>query len=341
MSTMNRSNRFRPVFAAAVALAMAGPAAAQYYPNPYGPYPAWGGGVGGALAGQAQVIQANGQLAINNEQARIEREKYNQEKLNTRKQAFDLAAYEKANTPPAVELAEKTLGRQIRRVLSLANPAEIKRGDTLNTLMPYIQSLSDQGCVGPPTPISPAMLQSVNVKAGSAGGAPGAGLLKDVGKMGWPLVLRGPKQKELDKMLPKAVSEAAAGTLDLTTYNKLVSAVDSIRQDLRKQYHQEKISGSMFLGGQSFLDSLSDSLKVLQRPDAARFFNGSYAAHGHNVPELVNNMMDQGLTFAPATPGEDASYFALHNAFVSYVRSAQSGVAYQAPMPKVGQKGVQ
>jgi hypothetical protein len=338
---MNRAYRFYPVFAAAVALVIAGSVAAQYYPNPYGPYPNYYGGVGGMLAGQAQVIQANGQLAINNEQARIEREKYNQEKLSTRKQAFDLAAYEKANTPPAVELAEKTLGRQIRRVLSLANPAEIKRGDTLNTLLPYIKSLSDQGCIGPPIPISPAILRTVNVKAGSAGGAPGAGLLKDVGKIGWPLVLRGPKQKELDKMLPKACSEAADGTLDLATYNKLVSAVETMRQDLRKQYHQEKISGSMFLGGSSFLDSLSDSLKVLQRPDAARFFNGSYAAHGNNVPELVNNMMDQGLTFAPATPGEDASYFALHNDFVSYVRSAQGNVAYEAPMPKATQKGLQ
>src|SRR5437660_361481 len=104
-----------PLFAAILILITAGHAVAQYYPNPYAPYLPYGG-VGGALAGQAQVIQANGQLAITNEQARIQREKYNQEKLNTRKQAFDQANYEKANTPPPVEEAEKTLGRQIRRV---------------------------------------------------------------------------------------------------------------------------------------------------------------------------------------------------------------------------------
>lgn len=328
---MNRICRMRFLFAAGVTLLAAGPAVAQYYPNPYGPYPPYYGGIGGALAGQAQVIQANGQLAINNEQARIERQKYYQEKLNTKKMAFDEAAYEKANTPPPVEEAEKTLGRQVRRVLSLANPAEIKRGDTLNLLLPYIKALSDQGASGPPTPINPTLLKTINVKVGTAGAAPGAGLLKDAGKLTWPLALRGPRQKEIDKLLPKACSDAAAGTLELPTYTKIASDIESMREDLRKQYHQEKISSSMFLGGQSYLDSLSSSLKVLQRPDAAKFFDGSYVAQGNTVPELVDNLTANGLTFAPATPGQDSSYFALHNAFVSYVRAAQGSLAMQSP----------
>jgi hypothetical protein len=337
-SIMNRPMRNCHVFAAAVALALTGPVSAQY---PYG-YPPYGYGagaaVGNALAGQAQVIQANGQMIMTNEQARIEREKYYQERLVTKKQKFDLAQYERANTPTPTENQEKILGQQLRRVLNTTvNPAEIKRGDTLNLLMPYIKSLSDQGSSGPPTPVDPALLRTVNVKVGTAGAAPGAGLLKDAGKLNWPIQLRGPRQKEIDKLLPKACSQAAQGTLELPTYTKIVSEVESMREELRKKYHKEQISGSMFLGGQSYLDSLSSSLKVLQRPDAGKFFDGSYTAQGSNVPELVNNMISQGLSFAPATPGQDAAYFSLHSAFVSYTRAAQSTVALSpnyGPSPK-------
>lgn len=187
-----------------------------------------------------------------------------------------------------------------------------------------------------PTPINPAMLRTINVKVGTAGAAPGAGLLKNAGKLTWPLVLRGPRQKAIDKLLPTACSQAASGTLELSSYTKIVSELESMREELRKQYHKEKISGSMFLGGQSYIDSLTSSLKVLQRPDAAKFFDGSYTAQGRNVPELIDNMTANGLAFAPATPGNDSSYFALHNAFVSYVRTAQGSLAYQPPSPGGG-----
>ena len=72
-----------------------------YYPNyppGYNPYypPGYTGGV---LQGRAEVIRANGDLSIQYEQARIEREKALQAKLDTKKQAFDQMMYEKANTP--------------------------------------------------------------------------------------------------------------------------------------------------------------------------------------------------------------------------------------------------
>jgi len=43
------------------------------------------------------------------------------------------------------------------------------------------------------------------------------------------------------------------------------------------------------------------------------------------------------LQFAPATAGEEAPYYALHSAFVSYARAAQAGGGFQvtnsAPAP--------
>ncbi len=343
---MNRTFYICPLLAMTLALAGAGPAAAQnpYYPNPYNPYgPTVVTGPGATLAGGAQVIQATGDLWIQGEQARQQRQKYYQDKIATKKMAFDEAAYEKANTPSFTQEQEKVMSLQIRRVMSQANPAEIQRGDTLNMLMPLIKALSDQGMPGPPVPIYPSLLRQINVKSGTAGAAPSLGLLKDGGRLSWPLMLRGQTQQQIDKLLPEAVAAAVAGTLVPAQYTRLVSIVQSMQEDVRKQYHKELINGSTFLSCKAYLDSLESSLRVLQSPDVAMYFNGSLAPHGNCVPELVDNMMAQGLSFGPATPGVDAPYFALHNAFVSYVRAAQGGGGFQSrlgpPPPNYGNKG--
>src|SRR5437899_46454 len=69
------------------------------YPGYY-PRPGYGGfGPGNVLNGQANVISSSGQLYINQEQARVEREKANQAKITTKRKTFDEMMYEKANTP--------------------------------------------------------------------------------------------------------------------------------------------------------------------------------------------------------------------------------------------------
>jgi hypothetical protein len=317
-----------------ILVATASPALAQNPYYPYGYAPLSGFGPGATLAGQAQVIQAQGQLMINEEQARQERQKYYQDKLTTKKMAFDEAAYEKANTPSFTEDQEKVMNLQVRRMLNQANPTEIKRGDTLNTLMPYIKAMSDQGIPGPPLPVNPSLLRQINVEGGSG---LGAGMLKDGGKLSWPLMLRGETQKKIDKVLVKACSDAAAGTLEAKTYNEIANSVKKLQKENDLKYQKEQINGQSYLSCQAYLDSLAASLKVLQRPDAAKFFDGSYTVHGSNVPEVVDNMLAEGLKFGPATTGSESAYFAMHNAFVSYTRSAQSGTGFQsrlAPPPQ-------
>jgi hypothetical protein len=327
-----------PLAAAGFIIALAGPASAQYpYPYPYPPYTG-GFGPGNALAGQAQVMQASGDLFIKQEQARQQREKVNQDKLTTKRMAFDEAAYEKANTPTYNEDQERILREKTRRILNGATPSEITRGDSLNMLTPYIKALMDQGAFGPPIPLTPALLKAINVKVGTTAGTASAGLLKDGGKVTWPLPLRGADSKKLDKMLTQAVSKAVAGTLEQSEYVALASQIDRMQDNLRKQYREEKIGGSSFLTGDHFLDALTSSLKILLDPNVARFFDGTYAARGNTIPELVDYMTANGLTFGPATSGVEQPYFALHNAFVSYTRSAQSGGGFQsqnAPPPQL------
>jgi len=331
---MIRIRLIRPLLAIALTVAVAGQAGAQYYPgNPYypPPYPGYGYGPGSTLAGAAQVIQAQGQLGLDQEQQRIMRQKVYQEKLNTKKMTLDEANYEKANTPTFVESQELVMSQKLRRIMNQPLPAEITRGDTLNMLLPYVKALGDQGTYGPPLSLNPNILKNINVATpNSGGGGISAGLLKNGGKLAWPLQLKGPMQQKLDKLLPTAVEQAAAGTLEPKTYTQVVGLVLSMQDDVRTRYHKEEIDGSSYLKGKRYLDDLESSLKVLQDPDAAKYLSGAIAARGNNVQELVDNMTGEGLKFAAATPGSDSAYFSLHNSFVSYARAAQSGGGFQS-----------
>jgi hypothetical protein len=333
--TMTRTCLLSPLFAAAVALAIAGPASAQPPPpyNPYYPPIGYGYGPGSQLAGAAQVIQAQGQLGLDQEQQRIQRQKVYQEKLNTKKMTLDEANYEKANTATFVETQEAVMSQTLRRYMNQALPAEITRGDTLNTFLPFLKALGDQGTPGPPISLNPNILYSINVTTPGTGGVgTSAGLLKAGGKLAWPLQLKGPTQKKIDAILPKAVQDAATDTLEPKTYTQLVGMVLSMSDDVSKRYQKEEIDGSSYLKGKRYLDDLAKSLKVLQDPDAAKYLSGAVAARGNNVQELVDNMTAEGLKFAPATPGSDSAYFSLHNSFVSYARAAQSGAGFQSSL---------
>ena len=336
----------RSLTAVALGFIAAGSATAQ--PNPYYPGPGYYQppiyGPGGVLQGQAQVLQASGQLAIDNESTRMMRQKLLQEKMVTKKQALDLANYERANTPTYTDEQRRNKDLIFQRMMVSPAPPEITRGDTLNTFMPVLKMMADDGVPGPPMSISPAILKQINVGTGTGGGATNsAGMLKDGGKLAWPLFLRGPNQKKLDSMVPKAIEDAVAGTLEPKTYTQMLAIIQTMTEENSKKYRKDEISSTAFLQNKHYLEDLANSLKVLQDPDPGRFFgSGAYArVQGNNVPEIVENMSAKGLKFAPASPGSEAAYFALHNAFVAYARAGQSGGGVQsmlsAPaMPKKG-----
>jgi hypothetical protein len=49
---------------------------------------------------------------------------------------------------------------------------------------------------------------------------------------------------------------------------------------------------------------------------------------------LVRNLNAQGLRFAPATPGDEAAYVALHRALAAYRGGAQATVASETEPSK-------
>jgi hypothetical protein len=295
------------------------------YPYPGGFYP---GTIGGAYYGQADLVRAQGELTIMTEQARSEREKANQAKLETKRKAFDQMMYEKANTPTLTEDLQYEAGLSTQRLIASPMPAEIAAGKTLNAMMPMIASLSLKGAQGPVIPLNQNQLHYLNVTVGKEG--PTLGMLSDGGaKLNWPLGLQGPKQEKVAAQIPVLVSEARTGSVDAKLYREVTNQLSQINEDLRKQFHKEEIDGGEFLECRRFLDSLTQSVQALRSPTSQRVLDGSYAAKGRTVPELVDYMTKNGLSFAPSNPGQEAVYQAMHEQFAAYTTSAQAAAGFQ------------
>jgi hypothetical protein len=215
----------------------------------------------------------------------------------------------------------------LRRIMNNPLEAEVTSGRAQNMMLPYLNRLLSMGIQGPPVYLDPNMLRSINVTSGNLGNI---GLLRDGGNLDWPLALRGPTQEKLAPLFPKLVSAAKAGNLDLALFTQANKGVAALRQELRTRFHNEEIDGGLFLEGQRFLNSLESSMRMIRSPNAAQFLDGTFAASGRDVPELVANMTSRGLRFAPATPGNEAAYFGLQNALVSFAAGAESNQGFRA-----------
>jgi hypothetical protein len=271
-------------------------------------------------------MQAYGDVINQQEQARVTREKANQAKLDTKRQAFDEAMYEKANTPTYTETLTQEKAQILTRVMNFPVKSEITDGKSLNIMLPYLQDLTAHGAMGSPVPLPQSIINQLNI---SGSGTSSVGMLRDGGRVDWPLGLQGKNQKSLDKLLPEAYSAAASGKLSPKLMKEVRTELKTMRETLRKQCQNDEIDTSSYLQAIEFYNALETSVNALERPDAKKQLGGAYSPRARNVQELLDFMSDNGLKFAPATPGNEAAYQATHDAFVRYGRNAQS-VGFQA-----------
>jgi hypothetical protein len=304
------------------------------YPYPYYPYPG-GLGPGYFLQGSASVINSVGNLYQQQEQARILREQANQAKLDTKKKTLDWLNYERENTWTYTQEQERKNAFRLRRIMNQPNRYEVVDGTAMNFMLPYLAGIASHGAQGPPVNLNQELLKQINVTGTTQGR--GAGVLKDGGKVFWPLALRGSTTKSLDELLPKAVKDAISGNLELSQVAQINAAVAGLRKDAMAKWNKEEIDTSMYLEAKRFLSSLEESLPILRRPDASRYLAGGYAANGKSVDELVMNMTSQGLRFAPAHEGGETAYFAVFNAMVSFASGGTNDAGFRVRLNQ--QKG--
>jgi hypothetical protein len=84
------------------------------------------------------------------------------------------------------------------------------------------------------------------------------------------------------------------------------------------------LTPTFYLEARTYLGNLADAARALSQKDVANYFNGKYALSAKTVPELVTQMSELGLQFAPAVPGDEAAYAALHSALAAYETAVRS-----------------
>jgi hypothetical protein len=294
------------------------------YNNPYySPYGYYYDPAGAYLSGTAQVVTAQGQFQVNQMKAVQMLESVRAERIANRRRAFDEYLYERAHMPTPAEERERFLREQLRNSRNNALTTEIWSGKALNDILRELKRQQAKGESASlrtfDTPLDEETLRQINVSKGTGN----IGLLKNEGKLSWPVALSGSILKEQREQISSLVQDAVKqaefnSQVDPVTIRDLITAVDKLQKQLRVEGRD--LPSDLYIEGKTYLNNLNDAVSALKQKDVGNFFgpNGKYVIKARTIPDLVKHMRDQGLEFAPATPGGESAYLALHSALVGY-----------------------
>lgn len=244
------------------------------------------------------------------------KEQVTAERLANRRRAIDQATYEREKAfSPEQEL--------LRRSRTNPGPGEVASGDALNALMGQLrrqangtksQSLPDLAL-----PFDAAGLKHINMTRGPGNMA----LLRNGGRLHWPTALTGADLQEPRERLvfetAAAVRQAARGSLDPGVIHRMTVDVERMRQFLHRG--AKNVDLQAFAAANAYLRKFDDALLALRQPDAANHFTGAYELKATTVLELVHQMTQNGLRFAPALAGDEGFYAALRESLVACERA--------------------
>jgi hypothetical protein len=293
-------------------------------PIPYAGYPhdfVIQSPIGGYLSGQADIINSGGQYLRSTQEANLMQEQLKQNRIDTRRRAFDQAVYEKAMTPTPSERREEKRIEEVRYARDFPAASDIDSGRALNLILQDIQKIErETGLRGPLVPLDEEMLKQINVSGGkTAGDGIAAGVLRD-GTAHWPLTLTRAKFKNerelIDMLVPKLVRQARERDLHPDDLDAARNAAGKIRDELTSLLSE--IGPAEYLKSSDYLRQLQSSLKLFAEPNAADFFNGIMTAKGQSVGELADHMGRNGLTFVRATPGDERAYAVIQQSLAAY-----------------------
>ena len=191
---------------------------------------------------------------------------------------------------------------------------EIWDGRALNLL--FRDALATGGVSrGPTMPLSATTLSAINLVP--AGTNTNLGLLKDGGRLSWPLPLTDPAFAEPRRNIDDHVREAVA---DLS-YHKPAGRASLLGLRDALQVLSDKLdarardlSPGDYIASRRYLGELKDASRTLEDPAAYRYFDRTWTTTVLTVGDLVRTMADRGLEFAPAVaPGDNACYTSLYH----------------------------
>jgi len=225
--------------------------------------------------------------------------------------------------PPEEPARVRTKEDVLVHSLTNPSPGEILSGQALNDILADIGKqlgqASTEAVAATPLGMTDAELAHINVTRGSGNIA----LLKR-DRIAWPAALSGPDDQtvrdQMTALLHDAVDQARhGGRVKPATIEQMAQDVDQLQKSLPRLARNVPVDA--YVEAKTFVKSLDAAVTALRQPDAGNWFNGQYALKAGTVPELVRWMMEKGLQFAPALPGDVGAYTSMHHALAAHDRA--------------------
>jgi hypothetical protein len=276
-----------------------------YYPGPY----------------EADLVESDSRYLVDRQRAGLAREAVQQSKLVTQRRAFDEYLYERSAAPTWEDDRDKLQAMTLRRSRNEPPVNEIVSGRSLNALLDHLQQLEAAGTTASDLPLDEDVVARINVTSGRGGHL---GLVKEGGRLHWPLALTDEglreERQQLDSLLSEALATVTSRPVERDALAQMQRLSDRLQRNLGAR--ARNLPPGQYVEARQFLTDIDEAIKALQHPDAGAYLTRKLSPHGQTVRELVRSMTRQGLRFAPAVRGDEPAYLALHRALVRYDSSA-------------------
>ena len=285
--------------------------------NPYGPYYPYPNYDPYGSMGQAELLRAYGSTVNSFEQARILREQALQARLDTKKKAFDLDIYIKANTPTAAQERERIEKLTLKRMQTASLPGEVSSGKALNFLVNNLRKNAKNKTAIDPIVLTETVLSHLNVTKHQYG----LGILREGGRVTWPTVLTEKltleQQRALDRQLQAAVRDAYAGKVDVPAIRDQQAGFEKMRRELIDRANE--IPTGQYSDARRFLNEIIQAHTALEKGEAV--WQAKYLHRiegGKSIQDVVEFLIDNALNVGPAGPNDESEYRAIYAAIANF-----------------------
>ena len=260
----------------------------------------------GALSGAADVISAQGQYLISQQQSRLVSTQADMSRLKYRNALIEQQALREV---PEAE------GRRNARAAAVAptrNRAQqpdqsgylVGQFRQVNSLLKAMQQGELQGLKADPVPLPADILKHLNFTTGDklrrrCGDAQG---FQQLAMAVRPAERPFPGRRDKDQRTgePSGGGDQSGGRVSAAN----VQQPKQLRGAMKNMVaSNQTLSPSDWIESKSFLSNLMCWCRSLRNPDVAQYFNGGYSPKAKTVGELVSELTAKGLHFAPATQG--------------------------------------
>jgi len=200
--------------------------------------------------------------------------------------------------------------------------ADIRSGRALNDLLRELQALRSSRLRGPEEPLHPDLLGKIGLTDN-----PGAETLSALalfareGRFNWPPLLCqdlfAPARERFQAAAQMAVPQAARGRLSPEGLAGLHKALAELERTL---YVASGLGEkpTVLIQGSRYLRQLTEEVRSLPSPGAASRLAGRASPRGRTVAELLEDLSQRGLCFAPAEEGSALAYTTLYKQLAAY-----------------------